>query len=124
MSYWQKVRVTFQDAGGNGVSAVMWRADGDGVLYTHRDNLTPALWIEWNDDYELARVELIRELPTGVGAVIRCIASFRMGNPSDDVYTLGVDGKWRSGHEAVTPDQMLHWEYEILSEGIQIGDVK
>lgn len=125
MSDWQKVLITFNDADGSEVSAVMWKHKRDECeVFSHTETSGPDLWIEWNRDYESLTVEPIRELPTGVGAVIRCIGTFRMGDPSDDVYTLSVDGKWHNGYDAKTPDQMTHWEYEILSEGFQIGDVK
>ena len=121
MSDWQKVRITFDDADGNEVSAVMYE-DADAKL--------------WNGTPQTANLSLqalggisiteIRELPTGVGAVIRCTGPSATGDDLDDVYVRGTDDTWRNWDSDIRAysDVVCEWQYEILSEGIQIGDVK
>ena len=124
---WQKVRVTFQDADGNEVSAVMWRHGGDEATVFSPDRAYgPSVWIEWSSDFEQVSVTPIRELPTGVGAVIRCIGDFETDDPRIDVYVRTAYGRWTNSISSWKPTdiEVAAWEYEVLSEGIQIGDVK
>lgn len=124
MSDWQKVRVTFQDADGNEVSVPMWANDylfmgkerGDGNAW----KILPGKGL---------KSTLIRELPTGVGAVIR-VTDYNDGMDTatggdDDVYVRGVGEFWTDIEGGFAhSDDMADWRYEVLSEGTQIGDVK
>lgn len=122
MTTWQKVRVTFNDADGNEVSAVMWQDVLQGACV---DRKKDTLWVGWNLDYA-PKVTPIRELPTGVGAVIRVNDYGRyMKFPYDDLRDIFISdpsGRWWSNTDGdVCPDtQMDDWQYEILSEGIQL----
>ncbi len=124
MSDWQKVRLTFTDADGSGVSAVMWRDPYGSSVYGNRD-IGPDVWIGWSDDYQGVKVEPIRELPTGVGAVIKVVKP--IFTKSRDLYCHTGNGWWTNGegsdisaHAEYNGFDDLDWPYEILSEGIQL----
>ncbi|UXO93911.1 hypothetical protein Pan2_92 [Pseudanabaena phage Pan2] len=125
MSDWQKVRVAFNDADGNGVSAVMWRVKNALQVWRSTD---PSDEFGFAVDFEGVMVSPIRELPTGVGAVIRvtdCNDGMTTVGEDGDVYVRGSGEFWTDGEgDFIHSDDMTDWQYEILSEGIQIGDVK
>lgn len=124
MSDWQKVRVTFQDADGNEVSAVMWRVENALQVWRSTD---PSDEFGFLVDYEGVAVTPIRELPTGVGAVIRVTDYGETEAFGDDAYDVWVSTRtgWTNGEGAWEQSDLVRdWQCEILSEGIQIGDVK
>ena len=59
-----------------------------------------------------------------VGAVIRVIDEWRTKSDPLNVFTLDAEGWWHGDSDAYRPHNVAEWEYEVLSEGIQIGDVK
>lgn len=114
----EKVRVLFTDADGNDVSAVMFRVPNRNSVHC------PGVEIHG----ELS-VTPIRELPTGVGAVVRVNKPQFSG--TRDLYThvgsgwwtnLEVDDVFATAERNGFDDKQ--WPWEVLSEGIQIGDVK
>lgn len=72
MSNWQKVRVTFTDAEGNEVSAVMWALPKyyPTAVHLNADHSDFGLCIDWANNDKWIKVEPIRELPTRLGAVV------------------------------------------------------
>ncbi len=113
MTEWQKVRVQFTDADGDEVSAVMWSLDGS--LSNHKDG-TPSdyphyLYMEHG---VMVRVTPIRELPTGVGAVIRI--------KDVGVLVRNSIGIWCAANVSGDLDhpRVAEMEYEVLSEGIKL----
>lgn len=123
MSDWQKVRVSFTDADGNRVSAVMWALHGSAAnglcLSVEDDN---PIYMEVDGS---VKVTPIRELPTGVGAVIRVNKPYF--SDTRDLYTHVGSGWWKNleGDDvsATAEDNGFDkksWPWEILSEGIQL----
>lgn len=119
MSDWQKVRVTFNDADGNEVSAVMWQNE-DSPQSVCTSPEVSSCWIGWNLVHGVM-VSPIRELPTGVGAVIRVVDEWTTKSNPLNVFTLDAQGWWHGDSDVYRPEQVAEWQYEVLSEGIQIG---
>jgi len=124
-SNWQKVKVAFDDADGNQVEAVMWWVKDALQVWRSTD---PGDEFGFHFDSEGVTVTPIRELPTGVGAVIR-VTDYNDGMTAaagdDDVYVRGVGEFWTDVEGGIChSDDMADWQYEVLSEGIQIGGVK
>lgn len=124
MTEWQKVRVQFTDADGDEVSAVMWSLGGslsnykDGTPSDHPDYL-------YMERGVMVKVTPIRELPAGVGAVIRVTASndsFNLYGDSRDIFVSDVSGEWwgNSDGDVCANTAMQDWQYEVLSEGIKL----
>jgi len=127
MSDWQKVRVTFDDADGNTVSAVMFTTpEYLARAYRRPDISHDGVVIRWDEGRDIVKVAPIRELPTGTGAVIRVsdYGPYVTGVHGDerDVYITDASGKcWsNSDGDFVTSAEMNDWQYEILSEGVQL----
>lgn len=122
---WQKVRVAFDDADGNRVEAVMWSLPDEASFYAEAfsaKDIVDGLWIQ------VPRAEgvvtPIYDLPTGAGAVIRLGRAY---GDVRDFYISDVSGKWWSNSDGDTHSShelIKHGGYEVLSEGIQLGDVK
>jgi hypothetical protein len=67
----------------------------------------------------------MRELPTGVGAVIRVTASndsFNLYGDTRDIFVSDVSGEWwgNSDGDVCANTAMQDWQYEVLSEGIKL----
>lgn len=134
MTDWQKVRVTFTDAGNNEVSAAMWagKVEPEGRpdwvhSYVYGDRKFAEGDVSMQIGHKVTMVP-IRELPTGVGAVIRVsdYGDYFEGNYGDlrDVYTTDASGLWWSNTDGdvISCESIKHydWHYEIISEGIQL----
>lgn len=136
MSDWRKVRVTFQDADGNEVSAVMWETpEYKAAAYANNDHSDVGVCVNWALGNKRVTVTPIPELPTGVGAVIRVTDygknTFQQDAPGPygALWMLGSEGWIHRGPHRGDPFKPFEiasdgWQYEILSEGIQIGGVK
>ena len=121
MTTWQKVRVTFTDADNNEVSAVMYE-DQDGDFWNGPSSEALLCVSLLRGGYE---IEEIRELPTGVGAVIKVVKP--IFTKARDLYCHTGNGWWTNGegsdisaHAEYNGFDDLGWPYEILSEGIQL----
>ena len=120
MSDWQKVRVTFNDADGNGVSAVGWTWQKIEpnvfieVLGGPSDGNARTGEVPWSICAVGDKVTPIRELPTGVGAVIRL--------KDGSVLTRNIAGMWcaEESDDDMYSNDVEKVQYEILSEGIQL----
>lgn len=130
MTDWQKVRVQFNDADGNEVSAVMWHNQERDIrrVWNKIDSIMRGvaglgvgeLKITWTEREEV-KVTPIRELPTGVGAVI--VVKHVDCDPTNLMRDL--TGTWIDDegddwlHDKLNnPDVIESWE--VLSEGIQL----
>jgi hypothetical protein len=119
MGVWQKVRVSFNDADGSEVSAVMFK-EPRGDYYVTKNG--GGACVMASKDLTVAP---IRDLPTGVGAVIR--VNKPQFSDTRDLYTH-VGGGWWTNLEgddvsATAEDNGFDkksWPWEILSEGIQL----
>lgn len=118
MTDWQKVRVTFTDADGREVSAVMYKSPTRNSAF---DTLVGP-GVEIHGEFGC---EPIRELPTGVGAVIKVVKP--IFTESRDLYCHTGNGRWTNGegsdisaHAKHNGFDDLDWPYEILSEGVQL----
>jgi len=127
MNDWQKVRVTFDDADGNTVSAVMFTTpEYRDRAYRNPDDSDVEVVVWWGYEPDGVKVIPIRELPTGAGAVIRAsdYGPYVTGVHGDerDVYITDASGKcWsNSDGDFVTSAEMNDWQFEILSEGVQL----
>ncbi len=119
---WQKVKVAFDDADGNRVEAVMWKLPKSPMVWAAYD---PSFCVGIDTDVEGITVTPIRELPTGVGAVIQISSELAASdNLHHRLFTLDAQGWWHGDGDAYTETDVIDWQYEVLSEGIQIGDVK
>jgi hypothetical protein len=126
MSEWQKVRVQFTDADGNKVSAALWAREGhSGVAYVTAGSNDDLLFSWYPDKGQPVIVTPMRELPTGVGAVIRVTASndsFNLYGDTRDIFVSDVSGEWwgNSDGDVCANTAMQDWQYEVLSEGIKL----
>jgi hypothetical protein len=117
---WQKVRVTFTDADGNEVSVAMYtlpQYPTSAYLKPDHDGIGGCF--QWDEDQDV-KVTPIRELPTGVGAVIFLPATggFYVDTKwvFDGSYWRNVGGDWEDLESADFEDM----ECEVLSEGIKL----
>ena len=123
MSDWEKVRVDFTDADGNEVSAVMYycpKHDSSAAYSAPQpsDSQGGSFFIVWLDE-EAVGVTPIRELPTGVGAVVRV----ELGYPANREMVLVRVGpqQWRDTRGQSWYEPYVSWQkYEVLSEGVQL----
>ena len=116
MTAWQKVRVEFDDADGNRVSAVMWRDGSNQAAWARSDDIPrTSVVVDWVKDDDVT-VTPIRELPTGLGAVIEvptvpgyCERWVRVG-----------DDSWRLGSYVEELNSYFDGlAFTVLSEGVQ-----
>lgn len=123
MSDWQKVKVQFKDADGMLVSATMWaRSDWPDCGYS-RKGACVGVFLSWHGEAENVTVTPIRELPTGVGAVIRMIGYAAAYGDVRDVYISDQSGAWWSNNDGdCFSKQQIEQDgnFEVLSEGIQL----
>lgn len=126
MSDFQKVRVTFMDADGKGVSAAMWQLpSGGNSAFIRADHENYVGCLSWFNGIDDVTVTPINGLPTGAGAVIRALALGVWAKYGDvrDVYISDQSGVWWSNNDGdvFSKEQIEHdWTFEILSEGIQL----
>lgn len=124
MSDFQKVRVTFTDADGKQVSAAMRQlSEFATAAYFKPDHDRVLGCLTWDESDDVT-VTPIRELPTGVGAVIRVSdyrsASYVTGYEDADTWVRAGE-YWANGPGETEHDSAVsRWEYEVLSEGIQL----
>ena len=116
MTDWRKVRVEFDDADGNRVSAVMWQ---NAVQYGAEH-----FWLSTEDDDDRLvsiaptphlTVTPIRELPTGLGAVIEVTTV-----PGDcERWVRTAEDNWVSDWRTEKPDSYFDGlNFTVLSEGV------
>lgn len=119
MTNWQKVRVEFDDADGNRVLAAMWAESIPGGFRTEggvfTKNIGPSLWIEWSSDFDGITVTPIRELPTGLGAVIEVPTV-----PGDcERWVRTAEDNWVNDWRTEKPDSYFDvLNFTVLSEGV------
>ena len=120
MSEWQKVKVTFNDADGNEVSAVMWaNSNYPTCVYLEANDSDVGIYVAWTLNDKRIKVTPIRELPTGVGAVIRIDSEWAAGGTSG-LFVFDAEGWWHGDGDSYKATDVAEWKYEILSEGIQL----
>lgn len=125
MSDWQKVRIQFTDASGEEVSVVMWAPPEFRYAAYQSDNQDDVgLTLIWGEDSGV-KMDAIRELPTGLGAVVKVVKP--QFNKGRDLYIHTGNGWWCnnegndiSAHSDHSGFDELEWPYEILSEGIEL----
>lgn len=120
MTDWQKVKVEFTDADGNEVSAVMWQrkgAPGEVQLWRHETDC--GILIKYSHKDPAVKITPIRELPTGVGAVVR--VSWVFPALEEAVLTLVATGEWIANDGDIWPSaDVADSNYEVLSGGVQL----
>lgn len=126
MSDWQKVRFQFTDASGEEVSAVMWTLpEYPTAVYLNADHNDIGFCINWPYNDGRIKVTPIRELPTGLGAVVKVVKP--QFNKGRDLYIHTGNGWWCnnegndiSAHSDHSGFDELEWPYEVLSEGVEL----
>ncbi len=117
MSDWQKVKIEFDDAEGNRISAVMWQRNNTPRFAYQNPNNSWDISFDWNTGEE-SRVTVtpIRELPTGLGAVIEVPTV-----PGDcERWVRTAEDNWASD-SGRTDKPDLYFDglnFTVLSEGV------
>jgi hypothetical protein len=118
MNDWQKVRIQFTDASGEEVSAVMWTHPSYANLAYKRSDLDNlGMCFMWAPRDQVT-VTPIRELPTGLGAVV----SVEYGLPINDVenYVYMGDDWWGTRDaKDIRSENLAELKFTVLSEGIE-----